>query len=289
MDIHHKLYPYPVLSIYNDDYKDSSFTMKFTAEQGLREICFKISLNLVDKKINKLIENEYAEYVIHIECPYTAYRTVIKTDETEIRKNVPEHKLNGKVSICAFVVAKDDIIDYYNDSFNDDYEGMKFDLHRGNIIAIGGQYNMKITKEVEELSKIPSIFTICKCAEDTDESMKIDIGGEKITITLCDKSFEDYKLLAGMPEMQPVIHSMLIIPALVYTFENLKNSGTGEFEDQRWYKSIERSLEKNGFVLDDKLLEDVPSFELAQKCLDLPINRALDALISHDFSDGEDE
>lgn len=177
----------------------------------------------------------------------------------------------------------------YNRLFNEDYTGIKFTLHRGNVIAIGGQINIEITKEVEELSKIPSIFTICRCAEDTDDSMKIDITGEKIAITLCNRGFGNYKMLSGMPSMLPVLHSILIVPTLIYTFETLKKEGISEFEDLRWFKSVERTLRKNEMILTEELLDNVPSFELAQKSLDMPVDRALDALISQDILDEEDE
>lgn len=288
MDIRHRLYPYPVLSYTTDDYINSNFSMNLHVSKGIREICLSISLQLINEEIKQFIFNGTAEYVIHIECPYTAYRTVIKTDEINIIKNIPEHKLNGKVAVCAFIVAKSEIKDYYNRAFNEDYEGMQFTLHRGNVIAIGGQVNIEVTKEVEELSKIPSIFTICRCAEDTDNSMKIDINGEKIAITLCNRSFENYKMLVGMPSMLPVLHSMLIVPTLIYTFETLKKEDIGEFEDLCWFKSIERTLQKNDLILNYELLEIMPSYELAQKSLDMPIDRALDALVSLDTTDEED-
>lgn len=262
--------------------------MNLEVTQGMKEICFSISLCLENEEIKQLIADDFAEYVIHIECSYTAYRTVIKTNETEIKKIIPEHKLNGKVAICAFIVAKKEMPKYYNNLFNEDYGNMSFSLNRGNIIGIGGQVNIEITKEVEELSKIPSIFTICRCAEDVDESMKFDITGEKITITLCNESFENYKILSGSPILLPVLHSLLIVPALVYTFEMLRKEGISEFEDLRWFKSIKRTLGKNNMILNEELLDCIPSFELAQKSLDLPINRAFDALVSQDLTDEEE-
>lgn len=288
MDIRHRLYPYPVLSDMTNDYINSSFGMNLEVNQGMKEICFSISLCLENEEIKQLIADDFAEYVIHIECSYTAYRTVIKTNETEIKKIIPEHKLNGKVAICAFVVAKKEIPKYYNNLFNEDYGNMSFSLNRGNIIGIGGQVNIEITKEVEKLSKIPSIFTICRCAEDVDESMKFDITGEKIAITLCNESFENYKILSGSPILLPVLHSLLIVPALIYTFEMLRKEGISEFEDLRWFKSIKRTLGKNNMTLNEELLDCIPSFELAQKSLDLPINRAFDALVSQDLTDEEE-
>ena len=288
MDIRRRLYPYPVLSDMTNDYVNSSFSMELEASQGIKEICFIISLQLENKEIEQLISDDEAEYVIHIECSCTSYRTVIKTDERKIQKRIPEHKLNGKVTICAFIVAKKGIPQYHNSSFNKDYGDMHFSLNRGNIIGIGGQINIEVTKEVEELSKIPSIFTICRCAADIDESMKFDITGEKIAITLFYKSFENYKVLSGFSAMLPVLHSMLIVPALIYTFEMLRKEGISEFEDLRWFKSIKRTLNKNNMILNEELLDTIPSFELAQKSLDLPINRAFDTLVSMDTTDEEE-
>lgn len=289
MDIKYRLYPYPVLSDMTNDYINSSFSMNLEVFQGIKEIKLSILMKLKNDEIEKLIADGIAEYLVHIECSYTSYRTVIKTDEKEIKKIIPEHKLNGKVSVCAFIVAKKEIPHYYNSSFNEDYDGINFSLNRGNIIGIGGQVNIEVTKEVEELSKIPSIFTICRCAEDIDESMKFDITGEKIAITLCSKSFENYKILSGLSTMIPVLHSMVIVPALIYTFEVLRKEGVSEFEDLRWFKSIKRTLYKSNIILDEKLLDSVPSFELAQKSLELPINRAFDALVSQDLTNDEEE
>ena len=72
-------------------------------------------------------------------------------------------------------------------------------------------------------------------------------------------------------------------------FETLKKEGISEFEDLRWFKSVERTLRKNEMILTEELLDNVPSFELAQKSLDMPVDRALDALISQDILDEEDE
>ena len=81
MDIRHRLYPYPVLSDMTNDYINSSFGMNLEVNQGMKEICFSISLCLENEEIKQLIADDFAEYVIHIECSYTAYRTVIKTNE----------------------------------------------------------------------------------------------------------------------------------------------------------------------------------------------------------------
>ena len=59
-------------------------------------------------------------------------------------------------------------------------------------------------------------------------------------------------------------------------------------EELRWFKSVSRTLKKNNMSLDQETLENIPSFELAQKSLDLPIDRALEALVTQDTADEEE-
>lgn len=290
MDIRNRLYPYPVLSENTDDYIDSSFSIdKVDVRKGIGEIEFSVNLTLNNDGIKELLDSNHAEIVVHIECSQTCFRTLIRNTEMNITHKVREHFLNGKVSLCVFIIAKSDLKGYTNISLNEDYEGMTFDMNRGSILAIGGQVNVDIIKEVEELSKIPSIFSICRCAEDTDESMKIDICGEKIAITLCNDSFQNYKIIAENPRMIPVFHSMVIIPALIYAFETLKHEDLDSYSDLRWYKAINRTLQKYNLMLNKETLENIPSYEIAQKLLDLPLNKAFNTLVLDDTSDEEEE
>lgn len=287
MDIRYKLYPHPVLISDTDDYVKSTFRFKANVEKGICELKFSFTMELENDELNALIKEGTAEFLVHIECPQTCYRDVAKSDGMTFTKRIQEKDLNGKVSLCAFIVAKKDIASYSNSDFNPDYEGVMFAIDRGSILAIGGQYDMNIVKDTEELAKIPSIFTICKYAADTDESMKIDIDGDKIAIALSDSSFQNYKILINMPGLLPVFHAMIIVPALIYVFETMRREGTEEYENKRWYAAIRKTLAKYEIVLDNDMLNDISSYELSQKLLDLPIDRALNAITM--IGDSEEE
>ncbi len=282
MDIRYKLYPYPVLSAATDDYRDGQFIFKVQKELGIREIILKISLELENESLSELIQAGKAEYVIHIECPYTSYREALRFQDTEYVRKIPEKNLNGKVSVCAFLVAKVNIKNYINKGWNEVYKGLAFDLERGSILAIGGQYDLYVVKEMENLAKVPSIFTICRSAADNEEEMKIDIADHKIAITLSSEGFQNYKLLAAMPHYIPVLHSLLILPALIYVFETLLREGIEDFETRRWFRVLEKTLKKDKIILNQDTLNNIPSYELAQKLLDLPIQKALSEMASEE-------
>lgn len=287
MDIKYKLYPHPVLISETDDYMNSTFTFNALVKKGIREICFSFDMDLKNDGMNAMIKEGSAEFLVHIECPKTCYRVIVKSDEVTFEKKIPEKQLNGKVSICAFVVAKKDLTSFTDKDLSPDYGGASFSVDKGSILAIGGQYDLNVINDTETLTKVSSIFTICKYAADTDESMKIDIEGEKIVIALSDKSFQDYRILTNMPGFLPVFHAMVIVPALIYVFETLYREGTEEYESHRWYVAIKKALERYEIILDKNTLEDITSYELAQRLMDLPIGRALNAITMIDDSEEE--
>lgn len=287
MDIKYKLYPHPVLTSTTDDYVGSTFNCKLDYKNGINEVIFNFEIEFDNDEILSLIENGKAEYLVHIECPKTFFRYTIKTTENKFNKSIADSKLNGKVNFCIFVVAKQDLTGYTNKNFNRDYCGMSFDIDKGSIMAIGGQYDCNIEKNSEELSKVQSIFTICRYQADNQNGMEIDIEGDKIAIKLSNESFQNYKLLSNMPTLQPVFHSMIVIPALIYTFETLKREQIESYDNRRWLSAIRRTLKKRNIELTDQLLESTPSYEIAQKLLDLPIDRGLTA-ITNINNDGEE-
>lgn len=288
MEIKYRLYPHPVLSSETDDYLNSEFTFDAKVEKKIKELKFSFVVSIKNDEINQMISEGYADILIHIECPLTCYRQIIKTSEYMFCKYIDEKEINGKVTLCAFVVAKKDIEKYHNSDFNKDYDGISFFVEKGSILAIGGQYTLDIIKEVDELTKIPSIFSICQYASDEGESMNIQMDGEKIVIGLSANTFQNYKISTSMPPtMHPIFHSIIIVPCLIYVFETLRREGIEEYEDLRWYKAIKKTLSKYEVNLNKELLSEIPSYELAQKLLEYPIDKAFSEIAN--IGDSEEE
>ena len=281
MDVRTRLYPYPVLSADNDDYVDSEFSFEVKAVQQVREIVLDLNLTLKNDGLQKLIDCNEAEFLFHIECSKTCYRETVKTSDFHLQKTIADKKLNGKVSICLFIVASQKLVGYTNAFFNEDYTGMTFDIDRGSILAVGGQVNVQVTKEAEELSKVPSIFIICKSATQTeDDSMQINLDRDKIIVTLCEESFKNYKILCNNPAKLPIFHAMVIIPALIYALECIRKDGVETYENLRWCKAIRKTLAKYGIELNKETLEMKPSYMLAQKLMDVPVNKAFASVLA---------
>ena len=290
MEIKYKLYPYPVLWNKNDDYKmPSEFSAEIKTEENFKNTKLKIKFFLKDKEIEKLIRENKAEYVVHTEGTRTYFRDFISTRETEITYDLKDRDILGKLEINFFILAKQDIRGYRNDNFNEDYSSEAFNLKKGNIIAIADGYRFDIEKNDDELGKISSIFSICKKETVEQTGMTVDMSYEKIRIGLNITDYVNYSQLSQNPNKVDSVNSIIIFPALIYIFEQLKKDFTEtDYTEYKWFRALENIFKKNGQELNKELLENEISIDLAQRVLNYPIERAFNSLTNEDEGDDEE-
>ena len=289
MEIKYRLYPYPVLWNKNDDYKKpSKFSVEIEAKENFKNIKLKINFLLKDKEIERLIKENKAEYVVHIEATSTYFRELISTRETEINYDLKDNDILGRLQMSFFILAKEDILDYKNSSFNEDYSGESFHLKKGSIIAIADGYRFDIEKNDDNLEKVSSIFSICQKETVEQTGMTVDMNSDKIRIALNKTDYINYHQLSQNSNNINIINSIIILPALIFIFEQLKKDfDENDFADYKWFRALEKIFEKNKQNLNKELLENQLSIDLAQRILNYPIERAFNSL--KDENDGDDE
>ena len=81
MEIKYKLYPYPVLSSYSDDYKNGSFDVTIDPVRDGYNIRLDFLATLTCQSLLECLKRGDAKYVYHLECAQTGFRTVVQTDE----------------------------------------------------------------------------------------------------------------------------------------------------------------------------------------------------------------
>lgn len=326
MDIRDKprLYPYPVLSGSSDDYKSGFFTFRVARTLDYKDVKYDVTFLLECRGlVEKIVDTETggkhpAEILLHIECPRTSFRKFYTTDELKLQQveelkditgtaefnftgdrvntahlsvKIPQSKLSGNVSVCAFIVAAHDITDYWSDDFNDDYAGLKFDISRGSILAVGGQYVLPEVKNTEDLAKIPSIFTVCGPAGDSP-GLSVNMNGERIAVHLPDSdAFQSYKMMVSSLDFIQIFHAAIIFPALMSVFEELRSQifqsgeadpdsqdGMEAYSSRQWFAALTRIMSSRGMPLTRRLLLETSPADLAQKLLENPVSRALNAV-----------
>lgn len=101
MEIRYKLYPYPVLAYYSDDYKDGSFDTTIDLQKDGYNIRIDFMASLTNEGLKKLIHDGQARYVYHLECAQTGFREVVTTEKVAESRMLSDKKICGKLQICS--------------------------------------------------------------------------------------------------------------------------------------------------------------------------------------------
>ena len=148
-------------------------------------------------------------------------------------------------------------------------------------------FKINIDKERNYLGELPSIFSIIKKEQADNDEIIFDIDGNKIKIEVPSKTFEDYQSISKNLQLQPIIHATIIFPALIYTFENLRICCCENYEDNRWFRALRKTLAKSQIILDESVFEKYSSYSLAQRLLNSPVTKGIAGLVK--LTEGEDD
>lgn len=291
MNITKRLYTYPVLSEERDDYVDSVFDAEVQYKMnGVNNLQFDFDIEMDNKQLQSMILTGDAEYVIHIECVNTSFRTAIHDISNHVSKEIPVGRINGRIEIIVLIVTKKEVSHFVNSNWDDDYRGVSFELSKGSILAYKNIPAIDIVKNYEEFNSANSIFKVYKRLTSEPKPMEVDLSTAQIGIGVGLQEYEIYSRFCDKEELQPILNSMMIFPALVYVFEELKQeNGIDNYSGRNWYVSLSKAYEKRGVDLEDELLNsDKTSVQLAQEAMELPLNAALRKFADL-FENGEEE
>lgn len=281
MNITNRLFTYPVLSDEKNDFRNSYFHVDYEySMNGVNslKLVFDISMNCDD--IAQLIISGKADYVIHLECSTTAYREAIHSVSRHIEHIIPIGRINGSLDAVAFIILKKNIKDYYCKDWVEDFSSPIPSLTVGTILAYQNLNSLDITKDYEEFTNAGSIFSVYKRVTEEDTPAEINLDSNKIRIGLGTKDYDVFTFYSTKTELQSIFHSMLILPALVYVFEELKQDGGEEtYHNKEWFLALEKAYSKRGIVFMDEVLNpEKTSYKLAQEAMELPLSKAFNQI-----------
>lgn len=281
MNITNRLFTYPVLSEEKNDYKESIFNVDYEhAMRGVNNLMLSFDIAMNCYELEQLIIDGKAEYVIHLECSTTAYREVLPSVSKHIEYTIPIGRINGIFEAVAFIILKKNITNFFSEDWVDDFRNMTFNLSAGSILAYQNLNSLNITKDYEEFTNVDSIFSIYKRVTKEDCPAEIDLDSSKIRIGLGSKDYDVYAMYSEKTELQSIFHSMLILPVLVYVFEELRQEGGEEtYQSKEWFLALDRSYSKMGMSFIEEVFNpEKTSYQLAQEAMELPLSKAFDKI-----------
>jgi hypothetical protein len=230
----------------------------------------------------QLIEQKKARYAVHIECTQTRYRNIFKSNSEKFSFEVPAGLLDGRVEVTSFILATKPMERYRNDCFHPDYAKLTFRVRKGDTLAVGHDREFTAEKKSDPLRKVPSIFSIVPSDEDDATGMDVDMGGDKVRITLSRANFDTYTSLKADQSLHSMLAAAIIVPALVTVIDEIRRAaverGTDGLAERRWFMVVARRLREVGIDPDnaDSFLDT--SLRIAHELIGQPLSASLEGL-----------
>jgi hypothetical protein len=292
MNITNRLYTYPILASEKDDYKKSVFEVDVSRENSnINSLVLEFKFKQTNQEIETLLFQKKAAFYIHIECSTTSYRRLISNKMSPTMSwTIPYKDINGRVELVAFILATENITKYSNSDWNEDFQGLTFDIPKGSIIAYQNLPDLIITKDDEDLQSASSIFSVVKDNVIDNHPATIELNSNKIKIILSAEEYKLYNKFSMMNTTRTIVNSLIVLPSLVYVFEELRQEGSADvYGDKSWFISLNNAYKKKNQDLIEVLNSGKTSLECAQEAMDLPITEALKKVDSIYMTEQEDD
>lgn len=265
-------YPYPVLG--NEDDVQGTFDVSFKHVLLKEVVILKVEFKLGNKTLAELIKDGKAAYTVELECPGTFFRKSFSTRENKAQFEIPASIVREQVSVGFYIRSAQDISSYKIDDCHADYDGFKFDVAAGDILALGGFTSFIAEKDFDPLKPAVSSLVAIKPGAHSTGPMQVDYSKDKIFIKLSKADYENYLAVKNRTTIAGVLHASIVLPVLADAI-NLIALEDEELQNTHWYKRLEIILRQQGLPEDDPLLA-------AQKMLRSPIERCLYNLANDD-------
>lgn len=275
MRISNSIYPYPVLSIDDEDYIESSKFEVSYRKSEFSENKIVLDYKLKDDGLEELFYSGKASFYLHVECGYTMYRTLIKLENQKKHYifDIDPNVMVGDVQLTPFLLVDETLTGLTINSINTEIYGDDYvfpDLHVGDPLAVG----FTAIVAVNEDKSFKNIDSIIKITRSVKETMQIDLDSDIAYVRLPEEQFEIY---LGYKDLNDITNSMIIYPALIQILNYIKEN-QDSFEEKQWYKVIEKRCEVLEIDIDEMKRGDINPLEVAQRILENPVARGLKTL-----------
>ena len=269
-----KTWPWPVLRDGSTDYERCEFQVEIEADlrEGSTEVALTADFDLSDPALLSEIEAGRARYALLIVCTTTHFRTQVYGLVSQIKWTAKDGLLADRVEVTPFVVATEEMSEFASRNWNADYNGRKYSLLPGSVLAVEPPSAFWIQPSDE--TPATTVFrTEGDVSQERDE-WKCFLHGDYVLLRFNPEDFERFKVArarALTDGTADYVMNGVYLPALSWVLSEA-DKDTEMYAEYRWYGAVEDALSRNGC----KSLGDGDSANRlidAQKILGSPFGR----------------
>lgn len=241
-------YPYPVLRSEAVDYKKAVFHTSIEKTDRKDGFDLEVTYEVTNDKINEMLNQKILAYALQIQCDSTWYRSLEISESDRQHIFIPSYAVHGRVKMCPCIVAMEDIKDFSNEDFSEEYEGISFSLNKGETAAIGEMWKFDAVYEDDMIKKGESIVHFVN--DDRCGVMFCEWEYDTIQIHLPKKQYEQYTEIGRYESWKvPLLNAVYVVPVIVQGIIEISNDedgggDEGNLSQYAWYKTLRMLIEK---------------------------------------------
>lgn len=260
-------FPHPVLG--NQDDVSSIFELENVSYRSdFDDIEVKFRVINEDPDLEALISAGKAELKARWECKVTISSGFLDLEDIHHHHDgityagwLDQRLVRDEVDIEVFVIATEPLRDFSWKNQHSDYGGEKFEIRKGDLLADGGYFPIKVGKLFDPVD--PPIGSCFRIREDQKlkKELKVDFSDDEQVIIFLPKDASDgLKELRDRPDLQI---SLLIMPALMETISFIQkvqgDTSDEDLDEKTWYRTLSNLIksidtESSPFSIAQKLL-----------------------------------
>ncbi len=233
-------YPHPVLRTGTVDFSRSVFNDEITLKTTEKGYILCTNFSVSDERIGGMINSGILSYAVYIVCKSTMLRKMIFIDADHPDIPIDSGEVHYSVNYEAYVLAKEDIDDYYSDDFAEDYKNIHFKLKKGDIVGVGTEKRFDALFEKDIIHDASSIINVV--SNDQEKYMTIDLDNSRIKVILPTDQFSVYKSMKGKKNKYPLLHATVTVPALIEAISAISINDDDELSQRPWFVTLQKAI-----------------------------------------------
>ncbi len=233
-------YPYPVLRSEAVDFTKSVFNDDISLETTQKGYILRTNFSVSDKCIDEMINSGRLSFAVNIVCKSTMLRKMVFVDAEHPEIVIDSGDVHYAVSYGAYILAVEDIDDYYSDDFVEDYKNIHFKLKKGDIVGIGLEKRFDALFEKDIIHDASSIINVV--SSDQEKYMTVDLDNSRIKVILPTDQCTVYKSMKGKKNKYPLLHATVTVPALIEAISAISINDDNELSQRPWFITLQKAI-----------------------------------------------
>lgn len=238
--------PHPVLGIDGDMSGSFSVQCSLRIHRDTRQLSIECLYDVSNGYIKHLVGNGDADIIINVRCPSTM-RSWSHPCSASSLLTIEEHQVSDYIEFEAIIIAKRDMTNYADESFNDLFSNRQFQILEGDIIGLAGSKRVELPRTNENTAMM-SMFRFQDVSH--GQSVSVDVSGDEIVIRYPQEGDGSSSLKSMFKKAPWNAFHVFLMPALEAALVDIRDN-RNDAETKAWFGVLANLIGAEGLEYDD--------------------------------------